>query len=73
MNDTCNQAKLLAKMIAQRIKDDVQTKFGEEWNHMSQEARDQETLVVLLGCWHHLRNLVIDWGKKDENKMMEEL
>ena len=73
MNDTCNQAKLLAKMIAQRIKDDVQKKIGEEWNHMSQEARDQETLVVLLGCWHHLRNLVIDWGKKDENKMMEEL
>jgi hypothetical protein len=73
MNDTCNQAKLLAKMLRDQVKKDVITKLGDEWGSLDKEEQERETLVVLLGCWHHLRNLVSNWGKKAENALMAEL
>jgi hypothetical protein len=73
VNDTCNQAKLLAKMLRYQVQRDVIAKFGDEWDLLDSVEQEQETLVVLLGCWHHLRNLVINWGKKAEDVMMAEL
>lgn len=60
ISDTCNTARLAKQLLAKLIAEQVKDSLGQEsWDSMSESEREAAVRTHPVDCWQHLRNIFL--------------
>ena len=72
MQDACNQAQAMSRLIEDKVRDVYRAKVGEEaWGAMTPEEQDDATRFHRAFCHNHLRCTCIRHAMKFEDKYLK--